>query len=113
MFNNPYMNYTPYSNQYSYQPQQNSNSTTIQYVNSIDSAKAFQIPPNSSVLLMDSTMDRFYVKKSDASGFSTIDAYDFHKVDNTTPANDFVSRQEFEELRTKISKYEELLAQLS
>lgn len=110
MFNNMYPNYPQYANQYSYTPQHNTG--TIQYVNNLDSARAFQIPPNSSVLLMDSTMDRFYVKKSDASGFSTVEAYDFHKAD-TTPTVEFVSRQEFEELRAKLSKYEELLAQLS
>ena len=111
MFNNMYPNYPQYQNPYSYTPQHNTNS--IQYVNNVDSARAFQIPPNSSVLLMDSTMDRFYVKKSDASGFSTVEAYDFRKADTSTPTADFVSRQEFEELRNKVVKYEELLAQLS
>lgn len=106
-------NYTPYNpyQQMSYQqPAQLNNS--IQYVNGVDSARAYQIPPNSSVLLMDSTMDRFYVKKSDASGFSTVDAYDFHRAEDKPIATDYVSRQEFEDLKNKISQYEELLAQL-
>ena len=111
MFN--YQPYNPYQ-QMSYpqmQPQTQS-SNSIQYVNGVDSARAYQILPNSSVLLMDSTMDRFYIKKSDASGFSTVDAYDFHRAEDKPIMTDFVSRQEFEDLRNKISQYEELLAQL-
>lgn len=104
-------NYQPYYPQMNYQqPTQQNNS--IQYVNGVDSARVYQIPPNSSVLLMDSTMDRFYVKKSDASGFSTVDAYDFHRAEDKPLNTDYVSRQEFEDLRNKISQYEELLAQL-
>lgn len=115
MFNSPYMNYPQYTNQY---PQYNfpTNSaptnSSIQYVNGLDSAKAYQIAPNSSVLLMDSAMDRFYVKKSDASGFSTVDIYDFHKAEEKHVTADFVSRQEFEELRSKITQYDELLNSL-
>lgn len=110
MFNNPYMNY-PYP-QYNFPTNSTTNNSSIQYVNGLDSAKAYQIAPNSSVLLMDSTMDRFYVKKSDASGFSTVDMYDFHKAEDKTTVAEFVSRQEFEELRTKIAQYEELFNSL-
>lgn len=49
----------------------------IQYVNGIDSANAYIMSPNSSVLLMDSNKPRFYVKSSDAAGSCTVKAFDF------------------------------------
>ena len=50
---------------------------TIQYVNGKQSAESYQMPVNSSVVLMDSNMARFYMKQTDASGVATIKAYDF------------------------------------
>lgn len=114
MFNNQYL---PYQNSYMpniQQPQISMQSQGgIQYVNGFESAKAYQIMPNTSVLLMDSSMDRFYVKKADASGFSTVDAYDFVKAQDKPVVNDYVSRAEFDELKQELLKYEDILKSLS
>lgn len=114
MFNNQYL---PYQNSYMpniQQPQISMQSQGgIQYVNGFESAKAYQIMPNTSVLLMDSSMDRFYVKKADASGFSTVDAYDFVKAQDKPIVNDYVSRAEFDELKQELLKYEDILKSLS
>jgi len=77
---------------YSYTGQQ------IQYVNGIESARAYQLPPNASVLLMDSNIARFYVKQTDASGFSTIKAYDFKEVEDK-PQSEYITREEFESFK--------------
>jgi len=76
---------------------------TVQYVNSRQSADNYTMQPNSSVILMDSTMDRFYLKTADASGSCVVKAYDFTEVsDEVKP--DYVTRAEFEELKKLIGE---------
>lgn len=77
-------------------------SNDIQYVNGIDSAKAYNLMPNQTVLLMDSTMSRFYIKTTDASGFASIKSYDFAEVKEDAP-KEYVTRSEFEALRSELT----------
>ena len=72
------------------QPTQN-----IQYVNGRQSVDSYPMSPNSSAILMDSNMPRFYVKQTDASGMSTIKAYDFTEVEEAKPT-EYVTKSEFE-----------------
>ena len=67
--------YTPYQNQYytqlaqTYNPvpaQQNNNG--IIWIQGENAAKSYMVAPNTTVLLMDSESQRFYLKSSDASG---------------------------------------------
>ncbi len=76
--------YVPYQNQYVSQlaqyntpvqvPQQNvapvqqNNQGGLNWVQGIEAAKSYMVAPNSTVLLMDSESQRFYLKSSDASG---------------------------------------------
>lgn len=85
-------------NQFLSQPTQ-----TIQYVNGRASADNYQMQPNTSVILMDSTKDTFYLKKADASGSCTIEAYDFKKAEEDTKP-EYVTREEFEELKKMIKE---------
>lgn len=72
--------YTPYQNQYYTQlqaqnpvhipqpaPVQNNQSSLI-WVQGIEAAKSYLVAPNTTVLLMDSEKERFFLKSSDASG---------------------------------------------
>lgn len=95
---------TPYQNQLqNLQSQIMSPAPSVQYVNGKLSADNYAMQPNSSVILMDSNMDRFYLKKADASGMCTLEAYDFHKVaDDVKP--EYVTREEFEELKNMIKE---------
>lgn len=77
------------------------NQPSIQYVNGRTSADNYQMQPNSSVILMDSTKDTFYIKRSDASGSCTVDAYDFHKAEEQ-PETEYVTREEFEILKKNL-----------
>lgn len=89
----PFLNYqSPYLSQ----PTQN-----IQYVNGKQSAESYQLPPNSSVILMDSNIARFYMKKTDASGLSTIRAYDFKEVEEEKP-KEYVTKAEFETFKKNL-----------
>lgn len=82
-------------------------------VTGIDGAKAYQMPPNSVTALFDDTRDVFYVKSTDGAGFPTIKAFSFSAFqENVVPvpnANDFVTRQEFEELKGMIRNAEQFI----
>ena len=52
-------------------------SRDIEKVNGIESAKQYQMPPNSRVALFDANDDIFYIKQTDASGFPLIRKFRF------------------------------------
>ena len=101
---NPYQNHLQNLQQTMMTPTQ-----SVPYVNGRQSADNFAMQPNSSVILMDSTRDRFYLKKADASGSCTVEAYDFVKAEDDAKP-DYVTRKEFEELKeiVKEKKHEQL-----
>lgn len=70
----------------------------IQYVNDIKSAESYQLAPNSSVILMDSNLPRFYMKQTDASGVATIKSYDFKETEAEKPT-EYVTKAEFEKFK--------------
>lgn len=73
-------------------------------VNSFEEAKNYPVMFNSSELLMDNTQDVFYVKSVDNIGKITIESYKFERIENQLPlcAENFVTKQQFEQLTTKI-----------
>lgn len=73
----------------------------IQYVNGKQSAESYQLAPNSSVILMDSEKARFYLKKTDASGATTIKAYDFKEAADDKPT-EYVTKDEFEKFKANL-----------
>lgn len=90
------------------QPMQQPNE--LQFVNGIESAQMYQMPPNSKQILMDSNRARFYLKETDASGMARVTAYDFAEAKDDSPQTDYVTRAEFEELR---SQYESVVAAIN
>lgn len=82
MFNyNPYNPYNAFSNNSLYNPAsaglgygQPAKQEIIR-VNGENGAKAYQMPPNSSALLLDETQPVIWLKQSDGAGYSTINAY--------------------------------------
>ena len=74
---------------------------TIQYVNGKQSAESYQMPANSSVILMDSNTSRFYLKQTDASGMATIKTYDFKEIEADKPT-EYVTKSEFEQFKAKL-----------
>ena len=67
-FNNPYTNSLPLNNQ-------------IIFVQGETGAKAYQIPNNTTILLMSSESNEFFIKTTDSSGFPTIRKFTFQKGD--------------------------------
>lgn len=67
-------------------------------VTGLDGAKAYQLPPNSSMPLFDGNNDLFYLKTTDGAGFPTIRTFRFEPVENPQPAASEVTRAEFADL---------------
>lgn len=139
MFNNfqqnpSFNNYIPYNSYTANLAQQNANfnnqnfqsQTNITFVNGIEGAKAFQLRPNSNVLLMDSDNSKFYVKSTDNLGIANISSYSFVE-DKNLPIENVAANQPsntgeqntklYDEMKTKIdeldSKVNELQSKLS
>lgn len=110
-FNQQYPNYTGF--------QQQPNNQII-FVQGETGAKAYQIPVNSTVLLMSSEANEFFIKTTDQAGFPTIKKYRFSEVTQTTgqaqgqtnteqiKTQNFVTREEFEALKNEIKQLKEL-----
>ena len=73
----------------------------IQYVNGKQSVDSYQLPANSSVILMDSNLARFYVKQTDASGLATVKSYDFKETEEEKP-KEYVTKEEFESFKSSL-----------
>ena len=70
----------------------------------MDGARAYPMPPSSVIPLFDANEDIFYIKSSDAGGFSNVNAYYFNKVETPTQNGpEYVTRAEFEELKEAIN----------
>lgn len=134
MFNNfqqnqSFNNYLPYNIYTANLAQQNASinnqsfqsQTNITFVNCIEGAKAFQIRPNSNVLLIDSDNSKFYVKRTDNLGIANISSYSFIKDKNLPVENVAASQPSntgeqntklYEEMKTKISELESKVDEL-
>lgn len=86
-------------------------------VQGYEGAKSFQMAPNSTIALFDANDDIFYVKVSDAGGFSSIKAYRFTPIEdnalknNSVMLQDYVTRAEFEELKGMIENGQQFVQQ--
>ena len=90
----PSMGYTPV-------PQ---NTPQLIRVNGIDSAKAYQTQPNSTVALFDSNEDVMYIKSTDASNFPTIRRFRFIEEPEVVskPVEQYVTISEFEKFKEEL-----------
>ncbi len=70
------------------------NNQQIIKVNGINGANQYQLPPNSSVLLLDEYEPRLFLKQTDGAGYPTITAYKLEPyVEEKQPdLNDIVTR---------------------
>lgn len=113
--NNYYQNFQP-------QPSNFNQQTNITFVNGIEGAKAFQMSPNSSALLMDSDNSKFYVKSTDSLGVAKISSYSFTEDENLYGSNqtsqdtaniDQLNKEEYDSLILKVSELEVKTDELS
>ena len=79
--------------------------TPPERVTGLRSAQAYQLQPNDSVILWDTTQDVFYIKQSDASGFCTVKAFEYkEKVEEKEIPAEYVTKGEFDELKALVDK---------
>lgn len=103
-YSNNYNPYFPYYNTLN-APQQSLNNG-INWVQGIEGAKAWQLPPNSNVVLLDSENDgRFYIKVSDNVGMCTLRVFSFVEITNEEKPKQDVDLSEY----VKKSELQELL----
>lgn len=93
---NPYQQYNPYTARTMQSP-------GINWVQGIEGAKAWQLIPNSNVLLMDSENDNtFYIKISDNIGMCTLRIFKYTEVQDTPKASSdmsqYITRDELMEI---------------
>lgn len=74
----------------------------VQYVNGIESAKAYSLRPNESAILMDNNNPIFYHVQADASGYRTIKAYQFQEVHEDKPEDIYLTKKEFRDWISQI-----------
>ena len=83
----------------------------INWVQGIEGAKAYQIQPNSNVVLLDSERNKMYIKTSDNIGMCNLRIFDFTEVtemsaqDNTVINHDlsnYVTRDELNSILEKL-----------
>ncbi len=95
MYNNPYQ---PYIN--SFMPQRQE----VVRVNGRNGANAYQMAPNSSILLLDETAPVIWLKTTDGASYPTITGY------TITPLEEELSKDNtYAELENRIAKLEEVV----
>ena len=92
-----YNNYTyPNYNQY------NNNDTNLIFVNGLVGARGYRIRPQQTILLVDSTQSRIYLKSTDNLGIETMKTYSITEVEN----------KETTDVETRLDKIEDNLTKI-
>lgn len=99
------------------QPQQNNNG--ILWVSGEVGAKSYLVAPGTSVLLMDSESEKFFIKSTDVSGMpQPLRTFEYHEIGTQMPPKQpvqnmdskYVTRQEYDDLK---GKYEAIINRLN
>ena len=78
----------------------------ITKVNGENGAKAFQMPPNSSIILLDESNPKVYIKETDGASYPKL------SVSKLVPDTDAEIKDENDKLKDQIKKLEERIAVL-
>ena len=98
---NPFQVYSPHiqNNPYSMQP-----NNGINWVQGVEGAKAWQMPPSSNIMLLDSENENiFYIKTSDNVGMCSLRVFKYEEItekqkSSTTDMSEYVKKSEVEAL---------------
>jgi len=91
--------------------QQPVTNSEIQRVKGIEGAKSYQVQPGTSIILMDSESQTFFIKSANAAGMPEIHAYSFkeiYEINGQVISQAYVPQKEFAQLK---SQFDELQAQ--
>jgi hypothetical protein len=78
----------------------------ITKVNGENGAKAFQMPPNSSIILLDESSPKVYIKETDGASYPKLSVY------KLVPDTDTEIKDENDKSKERIKKLEERIAVL-
>ena len=78
----------------------------ITKVNGENGAKAFQMPPNSSIILLDESNPKVYIKETDGASYPKLSVY------KLVPDTDAEIKEETDKSKDQIKKLEERIAVL-
>lgn len=92
--NYTYPNYSQYSN----------NDTNLIFVNGLEGARGYRIRPQQTILLVDSTQSRIYLKSTDNLGIETMKTYSITEVENKETTDVETRLDKIEDNLTKIMK---------
>lgn len=123
---NNYMNNSRnYSSQNSYaQQQQQSYQNNIIWVKGKENARSMQLPPNSTVILLDSEVGKFYIKTTDDIGLGKLRVFNYieqpdieeraSQTEMTTfseiDLSNYVTKQQMEQMLKEIRDNEQLVS---
>lgn len=90
-------------------PMQRPDSSGLNWVQGEAGAKSWFVTPGSTVLLMDSENQRFYLKSADMSGVPAMRTFEYNEVGTQKPQEapqsvNFVSVEEFNSFRNEVLK---------
>lgn len=87
--------------------------TGIQWVQGIEGAKSYQVQPGTSVILMDSESQTFFIKSANAAGMPELHSYAFQEVHEgkgqviSQPPVDYVPQKDFLQLKNQFEEFQE------
>lgn len=103
------------------QPQVQNNNGLI-WVSGEVGAKSYLVAPNSTVMLMDSEQNRFFIKSTDGAGMPSIKTYEYKECVQNIPQatqslennlnEQFVTREEYKAICDKYEALNERIAEL-
>ena len=99
------MNFNPNFNPYFQQPQMQmqSQGLRLERIADLESAKKFQLNPNSTVYLLDESEPLIYIKQSDNLGKCSIRGFQITEIDlNQITDKRYVTRNDFDSFKTDI-----------
>lgn len=94
-------------------PRQNVQNNGVIWVNGLEGAKGYIVQPNSTVVLMDSEQNCFYLKSANEVGIPSIRIFEFKEKTQATSAQsevnldeklkNYVPRAEFDEIKNTLT----------
>ena len=90
-----------------------------------ESAQAYQIGPNSKVVLLDVAHEMFYIKESDSSGYAKLTAHKYTEVPLSQPTfvqptneqknetqEEYLTRAEFKMFEKSVEEFKQMIEEL-
>ena len=96
----------PSVNQPSMQTAINLPRSEVVRVHGLDGAKAYQMAPNSSVLLLDETNPIVWLKMTDGAGYPSISGYTLTPIEASESSDKPITHDDLDALEKRIAKLE-------